>query len=131
MNISLVMIVGAGGFLGTIARFLAVQFIDSRISSNFPLATLVVNLSGCFLIGLIYGLYGLNANEQTLGRNWKFFLTTGFCGGYTTFSAFALENFMLLEQKMIPPSLLYVIISVVAGIAATWIGIFIGRSINA
>jgi fluoride exporter len=127
MNISLVMLVGAGGFLGTIARFVAVQFIDSRISANFPWATLAVNLSGCFLIGLIYGL---NANEAVLSRNWKFFLTTGFCGGYTTFSAFALENFVLLEQRMIPSSLLYIIISVVAGIASTFLGIFIGKWIN-
>ncbi len=127
MNFSLIMLVGAGGFLGTIARFLAVQFVDSRVGTNFPLATLVVNLTGCFLIGLIYGL---SSNGQMVSRNWKFFLTTGFCGGYTTFSAFALENFVLMEQKMISSSLLYIVISVAGGIVATLTGIFIGRAIN-
>jgi fluoride exporter len=126
VTLSIVLIIGAGGFLGTIARFLLVQFVDTKFSAHFPLGTLAVNIIGSFVIGLIYGLTLYNDG----GKNWRLFLTTGFCGGFTTFSAFALENVKFLEQKMIAPSVLYITASVVLSIFAAVLGAVAGKLLN-
>jgi fluoride exporter len=127
ITFSIVLIIGAGGFLGTVTRYLMVQFVDSKFSSEYPLGTLAVNITGCFVIGLIYGL---STSETVSDNNWKLFLTTGFCGGFTTFSAFALENTKFLEQKMIAPALVYITASVVLSIVAAILGTLSGKLIH-
>jgi fluoride exporter len=127
MQFSLVLIIGVGGFLGTIARYLGVQLIDNKLNSSFPWGTLLVNLTGCFLIGLIYGL---NSKNELLAKNWRLFLTTGFCGGYTTFSAFALENILMIHQKAIPSAVIYIFASVIVGLLATLAGALAGRALS-
>lgn len=127
MNFPTILLIGVGGFIGTISRFVVVQLVDTRIATNFPYGTLLVNLSGCFLIGLIYGM---NLRDDMISKNWKLFLTTGFCGGYTTFSAFALENVVLFQQRLIPPALLYISVSLVGGMIATTLGAVLGRTLN-
>lgn len=121
------LIVGAGGFVGTVLRFLVVKSIDQRLLGTFPLATLVVNISGSFLIGLIYGV---TAKDPAGSQTWRLFLATGICGGYTTFSAFSMENLTLLEQRLALTSILYMTLSIVLGVGAAMIGVIAGKSIR-
>lgn len=118
------LLVGAGGFLGSVSRFLASRFFQSNFQSAFPLGTFIVNISGCFLIGLIYGL---SERSVTFGTGWKMFLTAGFCGGFTTFSTFANENLALLRDGAFFHFFLYTGLSIFLGIAATFIGIIITK----
>jgi len=119
-----ILLVGAGGFLGSISRFLASRLLQSNISSVFPLGTFVVNIAGCFLIGLIYGI---SEKSELFSSGWKMFLTAGFCGGFTTFSTFANENLALLRDGAFFHFFMYTGLSIFLGIAATFIGIVITK----
>ncbi len=127
MNVYKILLVGAGGFIGSIARYLTSFALDKRLNAVFPYGTMTVNLLGSFLLGLILAV----AIKKTGNHmdEWKLFLGTGFCGGFTTFSAFAFENFNLFEQKLVGTAFLYIIISLIGGILAMWTGIMLGRSI--
>jgi fluoride exporter len=117
-----ILIVGVGGALGSIARFLISKMVYDFRPHIFPFGTLLVNLSGCFLIGLFYAIA---TKSNFLSGNVRLFLTTGLCGGFTTFSAFAHENIVLLKLGFYAHSIIYTLASVILGIAATWIGIFL------
>jgi fluoride exporter len=118
------LLVGTGGFLGSISRFLASRMIQEHLPSTFPLGTFLVNVSGCFFIGLIYGL---SERETLLNAGWKLFLAVGFCGGFTTFSTFANENLALLRDGDLYHFMLYTLSSVILGIAATFAGVILTR----
>jgi CrcB protein len=118
--------VGSGGFLGSIARFLASRYIQNNFPSAFPYGTFFVNISGCLLIGLIYGF---SERSSLLTPGWKLFLTVGFCGGFTTFSTFANENLALLRDGAYFNFSLYTGLSVLLGIAATFFGVLITKSL--
>lgn len=126
MNLYTLLIVGLGGFVGSTLRFLTVRLVDSKLNVLFPFGTLTVNIVGSFLLGIIYMLA---TRQAGISENTRLFLAVGFCGGFTTFSAFALENFSLIEQKLIGTSLLYILISVVLGILALAAGIWASRFI--
>jgi fluoride exporter len=116
--------VGTGGFLGSISRFLASRFIQEHLPVAFPFGTFFVNVTGCFLIGLIYGF---SERSSLLTSGWKMFLAVGFCGGFTTFSTFANENLALLRDGEFFYFLLYTGLSVFLGVAATFFGVIITR----
>lgn len=124
MTLYKLMIVGLGGFLGSAARYVTVRFVDGKLNTLFPYGTLAVNVVGSFLLGIIYMLV---LRKTGLTDNGRLFLGVGFCGGFTTFSAFALENFSLIQQRLIGTSLLYISASVVAGILALAAGIWVSR----
>ena len=86
---------------------------------QFPYATLTVNSIGSFVIGLVLA-YSLR--ETGFSDHWKIFLTTGVCGGFTTFSAFSAENLLLLQTGKHTLALIYILVSLITGIAATWLG---------
>lgn len=86
------LLAGVGGFLGTCCRFLVGKGCEVFWHSQFPLATFIVNVAGCFLIGLIYGLV---ERGGMLGPRETALLATGFCGGFTTFSTFANDAYAL------------------------------------
>ena len=115
--------VGAGSFLGGAGRYL-VSLAMKSVSKGFPWATLVVNLVGCFLIGLLWGVFSKNGTE---GSNWASFLTVGLCGGFTTFSTFSKEALVMLQGGNIWGFAGYVAISVIAGIALVALGYFLIR----
>jgi fluoride exporter len=112
-------IIGTGGFIGSIARYFTAQIIHKHILTSFPIGTFIVNITGCFLIGLIYGL---SEKGDILSAEWRMFLTVGFCGGFTTFSTFANENIMMLKDGEFFLTLIYTALSVVIGLLATYLG---------
>ena len=115
--------VGAGSFIGGIFRFLLSQFIQTKVLHAFPFGTLGVNIAGCFLIGLVYGL----SERGNVTPEWRLFLATGILGGFTTFSAFSYETVSLLRDGQILFALAYISSSVVVGVIATFIGISVIR----
>lgn len=112
-----IILVGMGGAIGSIMRYLAATGIQSKFLSAFPYGTMCVNISGCFLIGLIYAL----ATKNNLSPEWRFFLATGICGGYTTFSSFSYESLSLLRDGEILYASLYIAASVFLGVLATFL----------
>ena len=117
-------IVGVGSFLGGGLRYLISVFFNQKVNPDFPYATLSVNLLGCLLIGVFYGLFG----KSVINNDWKLFLTTGLCGGFTTFSAFSNESLELFKQGNIMSMLMYILISIIIGIALTYAGYLITKS---
>jgi CrcB protein len=118
------LLIGTGGFLGSISRFLASRFIQNNFPSAFPFGTFLVNITGCFLIGMIYGF---SERSSLLSSGWKMFLAVGFCGGFTTFSTFANENLALIRDGDFFHFMLYTGLSVFLGIAATFLGVIITK----
>lgn len=117
-------IIGAGGAVGSVLRYYSGQFISKNYPSQIPLGTLIVNLLGCLLIGILLGYF---AKNQGLSNEWKLLLVTGFCGGYTTFSTFAAENISLIQNQQVSQAILYIGLSVLLGLAAVYSGIMISR----
>lgn len=118
-----ILAVGSGSFLGGAGRYL-VSLAMKDISKGFPWATLAVNLLGCFLIGLLWGVFGKNGTD---GSNWALFLTVGFCGGFTTFSTFSKEAIIMLQTGHVWGFAAYVSMSVVVGVALVALGYFLVR----
>ena len=110
------LLVGLGGGIGSMIRYGSNVAIGNK---PFPLATLLINIVGSLLIGAVIGL---SIKNETFSNNWKLFLATGICGGFTTFSAFSLENMGLLQSGRIGIALTYIIISVVAAVIASFLG---------
>ncbi|HMI07056.1 MAG TPA: fluoride efflux transporter CrcB [Flavobacterium sp.] len=119
-----ILLVAIGGAIGSVLRYLTSLFVQKFYASSFPLATFLTNILGCFLIGLIVGLLDKN---QLADSNLKWFLITGFCGGYTTFSAFGFENVSLLQNNHSGLALLYIGASIFIGLAAVWAGLSLAK----
>ena len=117
--IKAMLIAGAGGFVGTCLRFLIGVFAKQWCSGSFPLGTFVVNAVGCFVIGIVYGL---SDKSGILNSNHVLLLATGFCGGFTTFSAFANEAWMLGTKGDMLMSLIYISASIIVGVLCVWLG---------
>jgi fluoride exporter len=122
--IKTLLLVGTGGFLGSVSRFLVSKIMQTNYPSAFPWGTFTVNIAGCFLIGLIYGF---SEKSSLLTAGWKMFLAVGFCGGFTTFSTFANENLALLRDGDFFYFFLYTFSSLFLGIAVTFAGVIITK----
>jgi CrcB protein len=122
--IKTLLLVGTGGFIGSVSRFLASRFMQDHFPSAFPFGTFLVNIAGCLLIGLIYGF---SERSSMLTPEWKMFLAVGFCGGFTTFSTFANENLALLRDGAFFNFFLYTSLSVFLGIAAAFLGVLLTK----
>lgn len=114
------LLVGLGGGLGSIARYLSQRAVAMYLPIYFPFGTFLVNIAGCFLIGIFYGI---SEKANIFSPEVRLFLTTGFCGGFTTFSTFTLDGLMLLRDTQHIYFAIYVGLSVILGIAATFLGI--------
>lgn len=124
MSLSGFFIVGLGGFLGSITRYAVGMWIGQRWGRNFPFGTLVVNVTGCFLIGL---LMQVATDRLLVSPQWRLFLVIGFLGAYTTFSAFEYETGSLLADGEVLFASLNVVISVLAGFGALKLGETVAR----
>ena len=112
------LIVGAGGFVGASARYL-LSLLPIAGKTQFPVVTLFINIAGAFLIGV---LAGLAARQGGIGQNLSLFLQTGICGGFTTFSAFALETTNLASGGKTGMAVVYVLCSLLLGLLAVTAG---------
>lgn len=117
-------LIGFGGFIGSVGRYLLSSTITKAFSNPFPFGTFTVNVLGCLVIGLIYGI---SERFGWLTQEWRLFLATGVCGGFTTFSAFAYEGFKLIETSQYLTFVGYVILSVVICLLAVFLGVSLSR----
>ena len=115
-----IVIVGIGSGLGGICRYLISLFM-SQTHNGFPWGTFTVNIAGCLLIGI---LWGITSRFQNFSSAYSLFLMIGFCGGFTTFSTFSKEGLTLLQTNNYILFLLYVIGSAVLGILAVALGYY-------
>ncbi len=120
------MLIGTGGFVGSVSRYLISQFLQKIFETTFPLGTMIVNILGSFLIGIIYAF---SEQSEVLTAEWRVFLAVGFCGGFTTFSSFSYENFALLNIQQFLFSALYTGLSLILGLVAVYLGVILVKAI--
>ncbi len=114
-----IIIVGIGGFIGTILRYLLTFYMHKATDSIFPIGTLIVNLLGCFIIGIVIGLF---EKGSLVSPEFRLFLTVGFCGGLTTFSTFSSDIVNLLSDLEIFYFTIYLALSVILGVLLSFAG---------
>ena len=114
------LIVGLGGAVGSMLRYGVQKIFQVQTVATFPTGTLLVNIAGCFLIGILWSMV---SRSLTWNDEMKLLLMTGFCGGFTTFSAFTLEGIGLLKENRTVLFVIYLSASVLGGLLATFIGI--------
>ncbi len=116
--------VGLGGALGSIARYVVGLVIYERMGTRFPYGTFVINVSGCFVIGLV-----LTMLDERLGLSpaWREAMAIGFVGAFTTFSTFEYETLRAVQHGQGATALTYLVGSVVLGFVAVWAGATVGR----
>jgi CrcB protein len=117
-----VLIVGIGSFIGGALRYLISTLFKQYCTQGFPWGTLLVNLMGCFIFGIIFALF---SKYSSTSHPWCLLLTTGLCGGFTTFSTFAYESVLMLQQGYLSGFISYVATSLIAGISLFALGYWI------
>ena len=121
-----VLLVFLGGGVGSVLRYLVTRFLNNP-TTGVPYGTFLVNIIGSFLIGIILGLALKN---EALDQNHTLLLATGFCGGFTTFSAFAYENHLFLKSGNLTLLFGYTIASIVVGLLAVFLGVYMVKQLN-
>src|SRR5687767_8762590 len=111
----ILILVGLGGFLGSVLRLVISDFFQTKHLTSFPYGTLAVNIIGCFVIGLVFGF----VEKGQLSIEWRYFLATGLIGGFTTFSAFSYETFYLIRNGQWLNAVIYILLSIACGCIAT------------
>lgn len=122
--IKTILLITLGGGIGSAMRYLTSVGVNKYFPAIFPWATLTVNVIGCLIIGIVLGFC---EQRQLIGSDLKNFLVAGFCGGYTTFSAFASENLHLFQSGNSLTAFLYIAVSVLAGLLAVWLGFSLAK----
>lgn len=113
--------IGLAGSLGALARF----FVTRQFPTSFPVGTMVINISGC----LILGFFLTAVDQRMISDTVKFGIGTGFVGAYTTFSTWMWDSFKMLERGEINRALLNIVGSILLGVAAVWVGAIWGRRV--
>lgn len=118
------LVVALGGAVGAMPRYWLGGMISSKLSSEFPLGTFVINVTGSFIIGFFLTLV---SERITINPNWRLLVAVGFVGAYTTFSTFEYETLKLVESGSIVRALLNVALSLALGFLAVWLGVVAAR----
>ena len=119
-----VLLVASGSFIGGGLRYLLSTFMGNVCGKAFPWGTLAVNLVGCLVFGVLFALFAKNGSS---GSHWCLLLTTGICGGFTTFSTFANDSVQMLAEGNIPGFVAYVAASIIAGVSLVAFGYWLVR----
>lgn len=114
--------VGLGGAVGSMTRYGIGALMGKYITHPYPFATFMINIAGCFIIGL---LFGFGEKNSLIAGNWWLILATGFCGGFTTFSSFALENINLMRGGNSIMAVTYSALSIILGLLLCRAGIWL------
>jgi CrcB protein len=122
----LMLLIGAGSFLGGIFRYGLSRFIQEKMMTGFPWGTFCVNIIGCLIIGIVYALF----EKNQLSVSARLFWATGICGGFTTFSAFSVETFTLMKNGQTFMAIGYIAGSICLGLLATVLGFVLIRSLG-
>jgi len=125
MSLKLIIWVGLGGFAGTVLRWMIGAWTLKHLPSGFPYGTLTVNLLGALAIGCLYGFF---ERQNIPVSDWRSVLPVGVCGGFTTFSAFTMENILLLREGHYQMAIFYIFISLLLGLAMTFGGYMFTRA---
>ncbi|HKL17311.1 MAG TPA: fluoride efflux transporter CrcB [Halalkalibaculum sp.] len=118
-----ILLIGTGGFAGTVSRYLLSKLIAAKWPMSFPWGTFSVNILGCFLIGIVMGL----SFQSSVSTQTRLLLATGFCGGFTTFSTYSLEIFELYQRGEAGIGMLYLFASILLGLTGVWLGLWAAR----
>jgi len=118
--------IAIGGALGAIARYQVAAVIQARVPVGFPYGTFVVNVTGCFIMGVVTVLL---TDRLVIHPNWRFLIPIGFIGAYTTFSTFELETFLAVSEQAWSTAIANIVFSVVAGYLALWAGFVAARAL--
>ncbi|MEN8115397.1 MAG: fluoride efflux transporter CrcB [Bacteroidota bacterium] len=121
-----ILIVGTGGFIGSVMRYLVQVFVEKGLASTFPWGTFIANIAGSFIIGAVFALA---EKGNLLSAEWRIFLAVGICGGFTTFSSFAYNNLTMLKEQAYGQFFLNVGGSLFFGILAVYLGMILVKVI--
>jgi len=118
--------IAVGGALGSLARYGVGVLVSDRMGTKFPYGTFVINITACVIIGFSLAYLG---RRTELSAGWRFLIPVGFVGAYSTFSTFEWETFSKLQAGEFFTSSLYVVLSIVLGLAAVWCGVMLARAV--
>jgi fluoride exporter len=121
-----ILLVGTGGFIGSVMRYLVQYYMEKSLTSTFPWGTLIANIAGSFIIGMIFSLA---EKGNLMSAEWRIFLAVGICGGFTTFSSFAYNNLTMLNERAWGSLFLNIGGNLFLGILAVYLGIILVRLI--
>ncbi len=123
-NLQDIFLVFVGGGIGSTVRFLLGRWVSTWHNIQFPFGTLLVNITACLVLGLVVGI---GDHRQMISPAARLFWTVGFCGGFSTFSTFSAETLALMQEGLHLATALYIILSLVLCLAATFGGIYLGE----
>ena len=127
MNYKEFTMIACGGAVGSVLRFYLGKMCQTLLGAGFPWGILLVNVSGCFVIGILMALF---LDFFALNPLWRSLLITGILGGYTTFSGFSLDVVEMLQHHQVVSAILYVLITVATCLLATWGGMIFGYCLS-
>ena len=128
MSLAMLAAVAGGGAMGSLARYLTMSLVGRLVSGGFPWGTLLVNIAGSFLMGMVVELVAL---RYSVSQETRAFFAVGILGGFTTFSSFSLDAALLIERGHLGTAFVYVAGSVIAGLAALFTALYLVRQIVA
>jgi CrcB protein len=114
-----ILFVGVGSFVGGSLRYVLSKYVQDLFNINFPLGTFLVNIIGCLVIGFCYGAF---LSDHVMDNNMRLLLTTGFCGGFTTFSTFINENYDYIKDQHFFLLAFYTSLSLFVGLLMLYLG---------
>ncbi|MBI9067818.1 MAG: fluoride efflux transporter CrcB [Salinivirgaceae bacterium] len=125
--IKTILLIGSGGFVGSVLRYFVQQWFVQLSDSKIPWGTFTANILGSLIIGIIYAFV---EKQGYFSQELRLLFAVGFCGGFTTFSSFAAENFQLIKYGDFLSFAIYTSISVISGLLAVWAGMMVVKTLS-